>query len=250
MNLVILTEQDRKSDKAYHLSDSRADHIRSVLHLSAGDSVEVGLLDGPRGRATVESASDEGIVLTCAEMTDVPPPVPEIDLICALPRPQTLKKVLMTVATMGVRRLYLIRANRVEKSYYQSPLLEEGNLRRFLIEGLAQGKVTRLPVVTIHQKFRQFFEDSWPAFENAEAGDALRLLPHPEAVETVGDCVSSVRRLVLAVGPEGGWVDFEVELMTGTGFRPVRLGPSILRVESAVTAAVAQVDLVFNRHWN
>ena len=66
----------------------------------------------------------------------------------------------------------------------------------------------------------------WPAATYA------RLLAHPGATS------SSARQpkppAVVAIGPEGGWVPFEVELLEAHGFRPFSLGPRILRVETAV----------------
>ncbi|UCC45231.1 MAG: RsmE family RNA methyltransferase, partial [Candidatus Zixiibacteriota bacterium] len=158
MNLIILLETDRAGENLYRLNDNRADHIRSVLRLSAGDKLEVGLLNGPTGRAIVESVSDSAVNLVCRELKQLPDRFPVVDLICALPRPQTLKKILLTCGMMGVRRLFLIRANRVEKSYYQSPLLQPDNFRPYLIEGLSQGKQTRLPEVSVHDRFKPFFE--------------------------------------------------------------------------------------------
>ena len=101
---------------------------------------------------------------------------PEIDLVCALPRPQTLKKVLITSAMMGVRSLHLIRANRVEKSYFQSPLIQAENRLPYLVEGLAQGKLTRLPQVEVHDRFRAFFEDDLPRLQLGSSPRPLRLV--------------------------------------------------------------------------
>ncbi|MGZ3460670.1 MAG: RsmE family RNA methyltransferase, partial [Archangium sp.] len=51
-------------------------------------------------------------------------------------------------------------------------------------------------------------------------------------------------RVVLAVGPDGGWVPFEAELLEAHGFRPVSLGPRILRVETAVPVLLGQLALL------
>lgn len=245
MNLIILTPRDALSPMRYRLAGNRAEHIRSVLRLKPGDTLEAGVLDGPQGTARIEEITGSEVTLACEDLRCVPPPLPAIDLICALPRPQTLKKVLLTSAMMGVRRLHLIRANRVEKSYFHTPLLEPEKYEPHLIEGLSQGKLTRIPRVHVHQRFRTFFEDTLPAFDEAESCPAARLLPHPDfdaALDVAYD--GAPERFLLAIGPEGGWVPFEIELMEGLGFRGFTLGRWVLRVETAVAAALAQMELV------
>lgn len=248
MNLIILTDSDASGDDRYKLTDHRAEHIRNVLKLVPGDHIEVGLLNGPQGTGLVESVSSDAITIRTEQLEMIAEPVPIIDLICALPRPQTLKKVLVTSAMMGVRRLYLVRANRVEKSYFQSPLLQSQNYERHLIEGLSQGKLTRMPEVSIHDRFRRFFEDNLREDYSDDSDSLCQLLPDPECETSLAgvyprdaDLSSSV---LLAIGPEGGWVPFEVELMERIGFQRFKLGRWVLRVETAVAAALAQIELL------
>ncbi len=244
MNLIILTQADSIGSGRYRLTFHRAEHVRSVLRASVGDELQVGLLNGPIGPARIERITDMDVVLQCGLLRQPDLPTPTVDLICALPRPQTLKKVLTTIATMGVRRLYLIRANRVEKSYFHSPLLESTNYLPFLIEGLSQGRLTRLPEVTIHDRFRVFFEETLPKLEAAEPDKALRLVPDLEsAVHLKMLYRGGEPRLLCAIGPEGGWVNFETDLMQQIGFRRVTLGRWTLRVETAVTALLSQIEL-------
>jgi len=248
MNLIILTEQDQSGDTHYRLTDNRAEHIRTILKLEVGDHVEVGLLNGPVGVAVVEKIGLNEVIIRRGVLQSLPLPNCKIDLICALPRPQTLKKILLISAMMGVRRLDLIRANRVERSYYQSPLLEPANYAPFLIEGLSQGKRTRLPEVAIHERFRPFFEDHLPSCEaNMDVNDTYdaKVVPdldNKKSLSTIG--VANARNILLAIGPEGGWVPFEIDKMREQGFQAVTLGPWVLRVEHAVTAALAQIELV------
>jgi len=244
MNLIILTERDRIDQQRFAVSDYRAEHLGSILKVEKGDRVEVGFLNGPKGLATVEP-ENERFVLCVGQWQEMPARTPEIDIICALPRPQTLKKVLLTSAMMGVRALYLIRANRVEKSYFQSPLVEPENQLPYLIEGLSQGKLTRLPKVSLHDRFKAFFEDTVPALCRDDDGTTVRLLADPATSAGLNDALDAdAREIVLAIGPEGGWVPFEIELMEKSGFKAVRLSHAVLRVEHALTAALAQLELL------
>ncbi len=244
MNLIILTENDLVEKNKYALKDIRFDHITNILKLSAGDEIEVGILNGPAGIAQIESIGKNQIILKTIKLQTRLEIKPEKTLICALPRPQTVKKVLITSAMMGIKNIHFIRANRVEKSYYHSPLLEPGNIKPYLLEGLSQGKNTQLPTVTIHKRFRPFFEDYFPGVSDDKT---IKLLPDIENKDFLNSIdLSNINSIAIAIGPEGGWVPFETELMIEAGFRPYRLSQSVLRVEHALTAALAQIELNIN----
>ncbi len=244
MNLIILFPKDRLDDLTYRLSDERADHILHILKAKVNDTVEIGLLNGQKGFARLTGIEKESITLIVENMSDPQPIKPTIDLICALPRPQTLKKVLAISACMGVRNIHLIRANRVEKSYFQSPLLEPENLNRYLIEGMAQGKLTRLPTVEIHDRFKPFVQELPERYSDSYK-TLCKLLPDLCATESLQSFYKSYPdHILIAIGPEGGFVPFEAELFQSVGFVPISLGRSILRVENAVTAVLSHIELM------
>ncbi|MDD3732570.1 MAG: RsmE family RNA methyltransferase [candidate division Zixibacteria bacterium] len=245
MNLIILMESDRLDNERFCLRDNRAEHIRDVLKLEKGEKVQVGLLNGPVGQAVVEVLTPLEVVLKISELRDIAPPEPIVDLVCALPRPQTLKKVLFTSAMMGIRRLYFIRAGRVEKSYFQSPLLGKEKYTPHLIEGLAQGKLTFLPEIHILDRFKVFFDAILPVVEKESEINPAKLVASPESSFNLGERFDkNIRRIIFAIGPEGGWLPFELEYMEQAGFRQFTLGRRILRVEHAVTAALSQMELL------
>ncbi|MCP4704218.1 MAG: 16S rRNA (uracil(1498)-N(3))-methyltransferase [candidate division Zixibacteria bacterium] len=228
----------------YALKDIRFEHIINILKLSIGDEIEIGILNGSTGIAQIDSISSEQLTIKSKYLQPQIEIKPEKTLICALPRPQTVKKVLITSAMMGIKNIHFIRANRVEKSYYHSPLLEPGNIKPYLLEGLSQGKNTQLPTVTIHKRFKPFFEDYFPSVCDDKT---IKLLPDIETdcfLNSFYSCGNNP--LALVIGPEGGWVPFEIDLMKETGFRPYRLSQSVLRVEHALTAALAQIELIVN----
>jgi 16S rRNA (uracil1498-N3)-methyltransferase len=247
MNIIILTDKDRRDDDNFFVSDHRAEHIRTILELHKGDYLEVGILNGPKGNAKIEGIDERGVTIHIENIYrhDNSDAGMQIDIICALPRPQTLKKILITCGMMNVHRLYLIRASRVEKSYYHSPLLDPENYKPFLIEGLSQGKFTRLPEVRVFQRFKPFFEDIFPEIEKETGHGCLKLLPDSEAEDGLSVIFKgNSKNIILAIGPEGGWVPFEIELMESRGFRRFSLGPWVLRVEHALTAVLAQIEAI------
>jgi len=245
MNLIIVTEKDIIDSGQIRLNDNRAEHIRTILKSSVGDPIEIGLLNGGICTAKVEIIAEDEIILSFEGFSPSPSiSETDIDIICALPRPQTLKKVLLTSAMMGVRNLYLIRANRVEKSYFHSPLLEKSNYNRFLREGLSQGRLTRPTVVNTYKRFKPFFEDTLPDIEKNCGRKALKLLPDQETSVHLSAVYKKLHKnIIIAIGPEGGWVPFEIELMKNLGFKSFSLGNWTLRVENALTAVMAQIEL-------
>lgn len=243
MNIIILTQEDSLNKNNYRISDERFTHIKNVLKSEIGDILEIGILNGQIGKAKIIEKSNSEIILEIDSFEVRVKKSPTIDIICALPRPQTLKKILNTCATMGVNNLHLIRSEKVEKSYFHSPLLEEKKYTKYLIEGLAQGKRTYPPKVTIHTKFKEFFSNNF----SDNCGGSIRLLAHPKVDNYLNkEGVTTSNGIVLAIGPEGGWNEFEINFMEERNFKKFKLSENILRVETAVTASIAQIELLIN----
>jgi RsmE family RNA methyltransferase len=166
-----------------------------------------------------------------------PPPVPDVDLLLALPRPKVMRRLWAQLAAMGVGRIILTNAARVERNYFDTHVLDPAFYRPLLIEGLQQAQDTHLPRVSIHRRFRPLVEDDLDAESSADA----RIVAHPTGnASPIADAwPHGARRVLLAVGPEGGWDDFELRLLGGRGFRPASLGARTLRTDTACVALLA-----------
>ena len=234
MNLLLLEDADFVAADRAVLSGRRLKHLHEVHGAESGDSLRVGRLGGLMGRGTL-LALDEQHAELHVELDQPPPAKLPLTLLLALPRPKMLKRVLQTVAAMGVPRLVLLNSYRVEKSFWQTPFLEPEAIREQLLLGLEQARDTVLPEVSIEKRFKPFVEDRLPAI----SADTLGLVGHP------GDypaCPRAVNEAVtLAIGPEGGWIPYEVDKLQEAGLAPVQLGERILRVETAVPALLARL---------
>jgi RsmE family RNA methyltransferase len=167
---------------------------------------------------------------------DQPPPAKlPLTLVLALPRPKMLRRVFQTVAAMGVPRIVLVNSYRVEKSFWQTPFLEPEAIREQLILGLEQARDSVLPEVVIEKRFKPFVEDRLPAITEGTLG----LVGHPGHYPPCPRALSEP--VTLAIGPEGGWIPYEIDLLGKSGLQPVQLGERILRVETAVTALLARL---------
>lgn len=247
MNLLLLTQSDLQSDGCYRVDDSRHLHIRGLLKLRSGDQLSVGVLNGPRGIGRILSTDDLATIIELGPMTLSPAPSVAIDLLCAVPRPKIMRKVLYVAGMFGVRSLHFMRANRTEKSYLDSPIFRDGHFEQYLVAGLSQGEWTRMPEVTVHPLFRPFVEDQLPSLPGF--GEAPKLLADLGNWPMIGHFLTgqSVTQVVLAIGPEGGWVDFERDLLGRAGFLSFSLGKANLRVEFALAAALGQLELSLSR---
>lgn len=233
MNLLLLFEGDRNEDDRFVLDDVRATHVTTVLKKGVGDTVRVGLEDGPVGEAQIVAESPMVLEPSFGET----PPRPTVDMIVAVPRPKSLKKVLFDAAMLGVDKLVLIRTWRVDKSYLESPLLTPRHYRTIFADGLMQARHTAMPHVTLEPLFKPFVEDRAPDFIT----DADAYVIDPSATSHLGTAPITDRRVVLAIGPEGGFREYEVDAFERAGFIKHHLGERILRVETACVASLATV---------
>jgi RsmE family RNA methyltransferase len=232
MNILLLDPAELDADGRARIEGRRAEHIRWVLAKGIGDEVRAGIEGGGLGTATIEQTPGRAVVVRC-QCDDPPPAKGPVHVVLALPRPPVLRRLLGHLTALGVPRITLLHTRRVEKSYWHTPALEPEAVAQHLRLGLEQAVDTVLPIVEHRQRFRPFVED-----ELVAAGDPV-LVAHPGRGAACPVDVTEPTTLV--IGPEGGLVGFEVDLLAQAGASFVDLGPRILRVETAAVAAVARL---------
>ena len=233
MNIILLKPSDDwLKEDVVRLVGRRADHIRQQLQAVPGQTVRVGLLGGPQGQAEITGLDADAVELLV--VLDQPPPSRHrFDVVLALPRPKMLRRIFRTVAEFGVAHLHLINSARVEKSYWQTPLLQSANVADALQAGMERARDTIAPQVHCHQRFRPFVEDELTSLCAGrpcwitDQGAPLALADVPD-----GDAV-------VMVGPEGGFVPFEIDLACQTIANRVHLGGRTLSVDTALTSSLA-----------
>ena len=234
MNIILLSPKDHwLDDHSVLLRDERAIHICDVLKSKVGESLWVGLRDGLQGHGLVKSIQD-GAVQLIVELHDPPPPRHSFDLILALPRPKMLRRIFRAVAEFGVQNLYLINSARVEKSYWQSPLLKADSIDHALVAGMERSRDTITPRVHCCPRFRPFVEDQ---LTQICAGRPC-WIADMDAPVALSDC--SPTPAVVMIGPEGGFVPFEIDLAKKIIAQPAHLGQRVLSVDTALTTVLAQ----------
>ncbi|TKB25977.1 16S rRNA (uracil(1498)-N(3))-methyltransferase [Desulfopila sp. IMCC35006] len=239
---IILAEEGEVADSQLTLVDHRAKHIVKVLRAEVGDRVRVGLINGAMGCGIISAMHKKHPFTVDLDLTlnEPPRPRPTLDLVLALPRPIMLKRILSQVTALGVGTIHLINANRVEKSFWEAGILQPEEYRSHLLHGLEQAVDTSLPHIRLHPQFKPFIEDFFPSL----ASDYRHLLlAHPTGTQLIGEVIdSSNGRVALAVGPEGGWVEYEVKKFQEQGFSGCTIGERILKVDTAVVALHARIS--------
>ena len=228
MNMILFDPSERTAPDRVLLRGRRRDHIISVLRKSPGESCKVGELGGLIGRGVIVSACAEKVELE-VELSTPPPPPAKVVVAAALPRPKSLRKVLHYGATLGVKEFHFFGSFKVEKSYWQSPFLEQDYLDSQMYLALEQCVDTTPWKLFFHRFFKPFAEDVLPG---VAAGGRL-LVAHPDGA---ADDFHALRgdRVTVGLGPEGGFTDYEFELLKTLGAQPTSLGERILRTETAL----------------
>jgi RsmE family RNA methyltransferase len=243
MNVILVETSELDGMGAATIVGRRAAHIASVLKAAPGDTIRVGVLDGPFGLATIAAIDNHAVRLRC-EFESVVPPRPPVDLLLAVPRPKVLRRLWAQLAALGVGRIIVTNAERVERNYFDTHVLTPECYRPLLIEGLQQARDTRLPIVSVHRQFRVLVEDQLDQLSDA----SVRLVADPRGSASVTAAVGRppASRVLLAIGPEGGWNEFELSLLEAHGFQAVTMGSRTLRSDTACISLLSIVHSAIN----
>jgi 16S rRNA (uracil1498-N3)-methyltransferase len=233
VNLLLVEPSELAADGTCALADRRAEHLRAVLRVVPGQIVRAGVLGG--GVGTAEILADDGAITMRLTITGAAPPQLAIDLVLAIPRPKVLSRVIETCAAFGVRRIELTNAWRVDKSYLRSPRLAGDALAHAARLGAEQGATTHVPEIRVHDRLMALLDQPFEP--------AMKLVAHPGA-PMIESAARPPLPCVLAIGPEGGWIERELATLADRGFVACSLGAPILRVEAAVSAALGQLLLL------
>jgi RsmE family RNA methyltransferase len=234
MNIILITKDDFISDEIVVLKDRRYIHIRDVHNAQPGKSLRIGVINGKIGHGEVITIDSNCVQLAVSLTNDALPPLP-LTLILALPRPKMLKRILQCAASLGVKDIYLINSYKVDKSYWSSPVLNDESLYEHLQLGLEQAVTTHLPRIHFRKRFKPFVEDELTDI----AKDSEKLVAHPYQAKP---CPIQIdKKTTLVIGPEGGFIEYEIDKLSEINFEAISLGKRILRVETAIPYAIAKL---------
>ena len=229
MNIVLLEpNQITTTDNIWQIENQRQlQHLQQHIQLNCGDTLKVGVRNGQRYLTEVISVSEQQIRIRPIQVEAIPAKLP-VHLILALPRPKVLRRIIMDAVTLGVERISLIHSYRVDKSYWQSPFLQQ--LDDYVTLGLEQAGDTIAPEIQLYKRFKPFVEDVLTTFISDQKP---AYVAHPYAEQQMPYAIQHSCHLI--VGPEGGFIPYEVDLLIKNGCQAMSLGNRILRTETAVS---------------
>ena len=236
MNLVLLSPSDfiNSNEIVIHGKDRRLIHILNVHKAKIGTKLLVGVLNSRIGTGLITNI-DKNICKITITLTDNPPPPLPCILVIALQRPKVLKRILECVSGLGIKKIYIIETWRVEKSFWNSPLLNQKYFEKHCILGLEQSKDTVLPSIETRKKFKPFVEDELPQIIKGTKA----LVAHPEAKNVFP--AFSGEKVTLAIGPEGGFIPYEIEMLNKNGFDIINFGKRIIKTEWFIPFAIGKL---------
>ena len=235
MNILLFNVNELSASGHLHITDPRRQaHLTKVIRPKLGDTLRVGQINGHTGLGTIINHTQQETWLEIALTQNSPAPL-ALKLLLAVPRPKMMRRIFQTCATLGVSEITLLNSAKVEKSFWQTPVLQPLNVHNQLILGLEQAGTTQLPLVHKAELFKPYVEDKL----NYWAGFSRRLVAHPRQAQACPQ--ASQQATTLAIGPEGGFTDYEVDQLVAQGFIPFSLGPRILRVETAIPVAISRL---------
>ena len=225
MNLVLLTEKELVDGLA--LEDARSVHLLHTVGLKVGGVFHIGIKNARRGLATITSIHPR-LMVTLKYESEIQKRIP-LTVIVGLPRPQTAKKVLHDLASVGVDKIIFFDTEKGDAGYATSSLWKDGEWVEHVDKGAEQACSAHVPEVL---RCATLVE----ALASVETGAWKIALDPYEASHALGEIKPTAPYAVLAIGPERGWSAAERSQLLKNNFVLCHLGDRILRVESAALA--------------
>lgn len=239
MNTIIIKNSDLLKPNLYRVqSKTIIHHIIKVLKLNVGETLKVCLLNEGVGTGVIQSLSNEEVTIFVKEEDLLKKRAPWVNLIVGLSRPQTCKKVLELGTSMGVKSFKFLNAELSEKSYAQSKIFQNNTFEKYILNGLSQSSNLHIkPSLKVAKSFNENLG------ENEQ-----KLILSPFSEKNLNDItIDFEKQITVAIGPERGWTDKEVNEFKSHNFLDVKISSSVLRVETATISILSQLELLKNK---
>ena len=204
-------------------------HLARVLRAQPGQVFDV-VADGFLHRAEVLSVSEGAVVFTLYEELEADAALP-VHLLMAVFKFDHMEWGIEKATELGVARITPVIARRTEKHLALAAAKRVERWRRIVLEAAKQSRRTDVPMMDEPVMLK--------AALSAVTAETKLLLAETEQENALSKALESVRDVALAIGPEGGWTQEEMVLFSESGWKPVTLGPRILRAETAAIAGLA-----------
>lgn len=221
------------------VTGEQAAHLSRVLRAKPG--MEFDVVAGDRVfHATIAAVGPDSVRFNLIAEVASDPALP-VTLLLAVFKFDRMEWAIEKATELGIARLIPVITRRTETHLAQAAVNRGVRWRRIALESAKQSRRSDVPVI----------EDALPLKSAAaREGNALKLLlAEQERTTTLRDELGNSLKeakdeypeIRLAIGPEGGWAPEEEALFDDEGWKPVSLGPRILRAETAAISALAVI---------
>lgn len=236
MNFLLLNpnEISQSKDSATVCKVDRLSYVKEHFVLNEGATLKVGVIGGELGTGVIKSLTSSELVLDI-NLHKASPKKKDLTLIVSVCRPQTNKKILHIATSLGVKKITFIRGENVPKSYLDSSSLSVENIKSECLLAMEQVGDTIFPDTIIYESIYECFQNE--SFDDLSLSDFSPYLVADtqctdELTHSNFNNLSSVK--CIAIGPESGWSEKEIEYFHKKSFKSIGLGERILRVEVAL----------------
>ena len=233
MNIVLLGPRQTTNEIWSITAQRQLQHLHTHVGVQVGDTLKVGIRGGKRYLTEVVEVSEQRIQVKALYEEAVPQKLP-VTLIVALPRPKVLRRLIMDSVTLGVEKIILLHSYRVDKSYWQTPFLQQ--LDQYITLGLEQAGDTIAPDIQCYKRFKPFVEDVLP---NLISTDCPAYVAHPYTELAMPNTIQHPCSIV--IGPEGGFIPYEIDLLEKNGCQARHLGNRIIRTETVIAYVLGRL---------
>jgi 16S rRNA (uracil1498-N3)-methyltransferase len=237
MNSILLFDNEQIAPNMFRLlAGERLTHLLEHLKARPGDRLHFTVIAHGLAHGTLTSQTSEEAIITLDELT--PQSSRSLSIMVGLSRPPTMKKIIEHGSTMGVGRFFFVKTQLADPNFANSKVLSLESIKSLTLLGLSQSRCYAHP----------------PSFEHLSKVEIpldapkLRFYLSLNTDKTFLDYSAEIRgsypELFIAVGPERGWTLEEERLLEAQDCFPIKLSQSTLRVEHAVFASLAQLEMI------
>ncbi|EMY77660.1 RNA methyltransferase, RsmE family [Leptospira weilii serovar Ranarum str. ICFT] len=251
MNLLICKEEWRiaKSNRFSINDPDKIRHICNILNKREGTRLKAGLINKSLGKLVLEEMDSEKIIGTYKPILTPKSRFPEVHILLAINRPPTVRKILQLAGTWGIASIHFFISKNSRKEYLTSPVWRPDEIESELIEGMEQGKNIFLPKVrfdfknsteTVLEEKLKEFEFTFRFVLDRKGFTLPEIVENKKSDSNFG--MSSSTRILVAVGPESGFVRNEIDFWKRFDFKTLNLSTRVLRTETAVAFFLARLE--------
>jgi 16S rRNA (uracil1498-N3)-methyltransferase len=220
------------------LEGGAARHLTRVLRLRVGEALTLFNGSGGEYAASIEQSQGGRVAVAIGGQRAIERESPlALTLAQGVSRGERMDLVVQKATELGVSGLVPVLTERsVVRLTAQQAERRLNHWRAIAVAACEQSGRNRLPAIAAPVPLKDFLRSGT---------DGTRLLLSPGAAATLAEVPRPVTAVTVLIGPEGGLAQAEQEAAVAAGFKPVRLGPRVLRTETAAIAALTLLQREF-----